>query len=125
MIFNFFGKNRQKEYINLKTLKADIHSHLLPGIDDGAENIPHSIELISGLKHLGYSKLITTPHIRSDMFKNTADIIQFQIERVQKELKIRNIDILLHAAEYYLDDYVMELIKKTNPCSQLKITLFW
>jgi len=121
MIFNFFGKSPQKKYINLKTLKVDIHSHLLPGIDDGAENIPHSIELTSGLKHLGFSKLITTPHIRSDMFKNTADIIRFQLDRVQEELKIKNIDISLQAAaEYYLDDYVLELLKKKEPLLTVK-----
>ena len=36
---------------------VDIHSHLLPGIDDGAVTIEDSITLINGLKEIGFEKL--------------------------------------------------------------------
>ena len=53
-----------------------MHSHILPGIDDGSDSIETSIELIKGLKELGYSRLIATPHIMWDMYRNTPDIIK-------------------------------------------------
>lgn len=107
--------------MNYSLLRADIHSHLLPGIDDGADSLLNALELISGLKNLGFSKLITTPHIRSDMYKNTPSIINKKCELVNKELQKRKIEIGLHAAaEYFLDAYVLELLKKKEPLLTIK-----
>ena len=60
-----------------------MHSHLLPGIDDGAEDMEHSLELIRGMRELGYKKLITTPHVMWDMYKNTHEIILEKLALVQ------------------------------------------
>ena len=78
---------------DLSQLKTDIHSHLIPGIDDGATDLENSIQLIEGLKALGYSKLITTPHIMSDFYRNTPEIIREGLGKVRAELKERNIEI--------------------------------
>ena len=60
MIFNLFkSKPTLKELIPKEFV--DIHSHILPGIDDGAKNIEESIELISKMQKLGFSKIIGTP----------------------------------------------------------------
>ncbi len=53
-----------------------MHSHILPGIDDGSDSIETSIEYIQASKNWGYSKLIATPHIMWDMYRNTPDIIK-------------------------------------------------
>jgi tyrosine-protein phosphatase YwqE len=83
---------------------VDIHSHLLPGIDDGVKTLEESIQVIQKFKFLGYQKLITTPHVLSDMYPNTTEIIQEKLSMVQNRLKKENIEILLEAsAEYYLD----------------------
>jgi len=85
-------------------LNADMHSHLIPGIDDGAQTIEDSIQLIRELHQLGYKKLITTPHIMSDYYQNTQEIIFGGLEKVKEELKRQNIPVVLEAAaEYYLD----------------------
>ena len=90
----------------------DIHSHLIPGIDDGAKTIEDSIELILELKDMGYTKLITTPHI-SDMFPNSKEKILNEFENLKAELKNRNIEIELEvAAEYYADETFDKLLKK-------------
>ena len=90
----------------------DIHSHLIPGIDDGAKTIEESIELILELKDMGYTKLITTPHI-SDMFPNSKEKILNEFENLKAELKNRNIEIELEvAAEYYADETFDKLLKK-------------
>ncbi|CAN5428320.1 capsular polysaccharide biosynthesis protein [soil metagenome] len=91
--------------LSLATLGSDMHSHLIPGIDDGAKTIEDSIELIRHLHSLGYQKLVTTPHIMSDYFRNTPEIILSGLETVRAALKEQQIPVEISAAaEYYIDD---------------------
>lgn len=95
----------------VKPITVDIHSHLLPGIDDGVKTLKESIEIIKHFQFLGYKKLITTPHIFSDLYPNTSEIIQEKLSIVKKQLIKENIDITLEAsAEYYLDIEFLKLI---------------
>jgi len=106
--FPFF-KNRKTSLV-----KVDMHSHLIPGIDDGAKSLEHSIELILELKKMGYEKLITTPHI-SDMFANTSQSILEGYYKLKQELEKRKIDIELEvAAEYYVDSHFEDLLEKRD-----------
>lgn len=116
-MFNLFSKKKAKgERIDFSALKTDMHSHLLPGIDDGARDMATSIQLIRGMKELGYQKLITTPHIIWDMYKNTPGIINAKLEEVRKAAREEGIDIELHAAaEYFLDEHVEDLLKRKEP----------
>jgi tyrosine-protein phosphatase YwqE len=94
---------------------TDIHSHLIPDIDDGVKTLEESISIIKNLKELGYQKLITTPHIMSHRFPNTKETILSGLEKVKIELKKQNIDIIIEAAaEYYYDEYFIELIRKKD-----------
>jgi len=77
---------------------TDFHSHLIPGIDDGAKDIAHSLELIKELSALGYRKLITTPHIKSGQFDNTAAIITQGLHELREELVKNGIDMPIVAA---------------------------
>jgi protein-tyrosine phosphatase len=114
-MFKFFSKAKPGKPV-LEILKTDIHSHLLPGIDDGSPDLATSLELIKGMKESGYSKLITTPHIMWDMYQNTRDGILTLLDELQHVLAEEKIDIELDAAaEYFLDDYVMGLLKKKEP----------
>jgi tyrosine-protein phosphatase YwqE len=94
-----------------KTLTVvDIHSHLIPSLDDGATDIDNAIELINGLSLLGYRKLITTPHV-SDIFKNSKKDILANYSLLKEELIKRDIKIDIEiGAEYYIDDYFRELL---------------
>ncbi len=94
-------------------LLVDLHSHLIPGIDDGSKSMEDSIAMILKLQSLGYKKLITTPHTMSHRFPNTSEIILSGLEELKRELSYRNIDIEIEAAsEYYLDEHFLELIEK-------------
>ena len=94
--------------IGFDCLKTDMHSHLIPNIDDGASSLEDSIKLIMALRKLGYKKIITTPHVMSDFYKNTPEIINAGLALVRAELQ-NKIDVQLEAAaEYYLD-YEFEL----------------
>ncbi len=116
-MFKFFSKSKQKpEKFDYAFLKTDMHSHLLPGIDDGAQDLEASLELIRGMRELGYQKLITTPHVIWDMFKNTPAIIHEKLYLLRKAIADAGIDIEIEAAaEYFLDEHVEELLKKKEP----------
>jgi tyrosine-protein phosphatase YwqE len=93
-------------------IKVDIHSHLLPGIDDGVKTIEESVEIIKKFKILGYSKLITTPHIISDSYPNNQKIITKKLNEVKEALREDNIEIILEAgAEYYVDMEFLQIIE--------------
>ena len=109
----FKKKQPVLEPIDLAILEVDIHSHFIPGIDDGAKTIEDSIELISAMKVFGYRKVITTPHIMSDYYRNTPEIILGGLEKVRAALKENNIDIEVDAAaEYNVDADFPEKIEK-------------
>jgi protein-tyrosine phosphatase len=114
-MFAFFSRKGSGEKLDFSTVKVDMHSHLIPGIDDGAKDMENSIELILALKGMGFTKLITTPHIYKEYYPNTSQIIREGLENVKKELKNRNIDIEIHAAaEYFMDDHFEQLLDQND-----------
>lgn len=101
-MFSFF--QRKNIVSDIEWLSIDVHSHLLPGIDDGAKNIDQSIYYIRCLKELGFSKLITTPHIFDDLYPNTKEIILPALAAVKARLQQDNIQIEMAAAAEYMAD---------------------
>lgn len=96
---------------HIEPLRVDMHSHFIPGIDDGASTLHDSIELISLMKGQGFEKLITTPHIHPK-YPNTNDVILRGLEQVQKALLSKNIVIELEAAaEYYVDEQFIKRLE--------------
>ena len=109
------GRLFKRENKPVLNYRVDLHSHLIPGIDDGSKSMDESIELILALKVLGFTKLITTPHIMKHRFPNTSEVILSGLNHVREELKNREIEISLEAAsEYYLDEHLIELINKRD-----------
>ena len=92
----------------LAALGTDMHSHLLPGLDDGAETVAHSLDLLRALRALGYRKLVMTPHIMGDFYKNTPEGIRDALELLRAEAAAADLgDVALEcAAEYYLDEFL-------------------
>jgi tyrosine-protein phosphatase YwqE len=111
-----FRKKNNTAKNNYSLLEADIHSHLLPGIDDGAADLSTSISLIKGMMELGYKKLVTTPHIMWDMYQNTSEIILEKHELLKQRIKDEGLDVeIAAAAEYFIDDHLGELLKQKTP----------
>jgi protein-tyrosine phosphatase len=104
-LFNIFKRNKRLSApVDLSVLGCDIHSHLVPSIDDGSKSIEDSLNMISQLYELGYKKIITTPHIMGDAYRNTPENILGGLEHVKEALKQNNIPAEMSAAaEYYLD----------------------
>jgi protein-tyrosine phosphatase len=104
-VFKNIFSTSKSALTDFSAVKADMHSHLIPGIDDGAKTIEDSIALARRMHELGYKKLITTPHIQHDFFRNTPEVILNGLEKVRKALKTENIPLQIEAAaEYLLDD---------------------
>ena len=100
----FGSKEASLPDADLSVLRCDIHSHFIPGIDDGSQNLEQSIELLTAMRELGYRKVITTPHSMSDGYKNTPEIILGGLEKLRAEVRRTGLDIEVDAAaEYYLD----------------------
>lgn len=123
-MFGLFSGKNKKHPIDYTLVGTDMHSHLIPGIDDGSPDLETSVALIRNFKELGYSKLITTPHILWDLYKNTPEIIGRGLDLLRKALKENQIDIeIAAAAEYFLDDHILELLQKKEPLLTIKDNL--
>jgi tyrosine-protein phosphatase YwqE len=109
----FFKKNKAILQDIIPDNYIDIHSHVLPGIDDGAQTIEDTHFLINSMKSFGFSKIITTPHIFNHVWDNTKAKIQETEKTTQTNLAENNIAIPIQAAaEYLLDDHFASLFKK-------------
>ena len=110
-MFSFFKSSKTKA----PTLKVDLHSHLIPGIDDGSQSMEESLTLLEGIEALGYEKVITTPHIMLDAYRNTPEIIHSGLASLRKAAGEADIKVEIDAAaEYYLDDGFLDLLEKGN-----------
>lgn len=91
MLSKLFKTFQKKQNFSLDYFyDIDLHSHLIPSIDDGVKTLEESIEIIRNLKLLGYKKLITTPHIMSHRFPNDKNSILSGLEKVKEELIKQN-----------------------------------
>lgn len=96
-------------------IEVDMHSHIIPGVDDGAETLEDSILLIRELRNAGFKKLISTPHIMGDYYKNEPGPLKERLEIVREEVKKQDIGIEIDlAAEYYLDEWFMAKLDKPD-----------
>lgn len=109
-MFSFFTKKNQP-VPDFSALGADMHSHLIPGIDDGAPDLETSIGLVKDLVGLGYRKIITTPHVMGDYYPNSSQAILEGLETLKTALQTEGIDIELYAAaEYHVDENFEALV---------------
>lgn len=94
----------------------DIHSHLLPGIDDGAKDMEDSISLISKMSSYGINNFITTPHVLGGVWPNSSDKILDTLDLLQEELVKREMGHIKisAAAEYMMDEEFCKLLKNRD-----------
>lgn len=106
----FKGESVQEE--SFSALGVDMHSHILPGIDDGSDSLERSLELVQAMKDMGYRKLIMTPHVMNDFYRNTPGIIREKLQLLRKAVAEAGIEMELDcAAEYYLDEGFLQMLE--------------
>lgn len=101
-MFKFFRDKPVKP--ELHRIGVDMHSHLLPGIDDGAKTVEETVSFISKLMEFGYEKLICTPHIFTGVHPNTPETIGSALNKAKKALEEAGINVQLQAAAEYMID---------------------
>jgi tyrosine-protein phosphatase YwqE len=107
-MFSFLKKSKTAATV---PWAVDIHSHLLPGLDDGVKSIEESIYILKIFQRLGYKKIITTPHVMSDHYPNSNIDILTKLKLVKEAMRKNNMRIQLEAAaEYYLDEAFIDKI---------------
>ena len=110
MNFSFFKKAPVKP--NLSFLGVDMHSHLLPGIDDGLKTVDQTVSFIRELHEMGYQKFICTPHILNGVHNNTPEKIEAALQIARSAIIEAEIPVTIEAAaEYMIDDSFENLLK--------------
>ena len=100
-MFDLFTK---KEHNILKYLNADIHSHLLPAVDDGVRDLETALSCMNEMKRNGINKIYVTPHFQSHRFRNDEDDIRNKFDELRKQVNEQIPDIELRLAGEYLID---------------------
>ena len=112
-MFSFFQKKANDQAVSLL---ADIHSHLLPGLDDGVNDFDEALEVVRRLRDLGYQKLVTTPHIMSDTYRNDPVTIHARLKDLIIFLAENRIEVSIEAAaEYYFDTWLNNEVNEGKP----------
>ncbi|WP_132008286.1 tyrosine-protein phosphatase [Mesobacillus foraminis] len=97
----------------------DIHCHILPGIDDGAQHIDNSIDMAKKAVQDGIHTIIATPHHKNGRYDNPKREILKKVEELNKRLREENIEVTIlpgqepaingDLLENYLKDEILSL----------------
>lgn len=111
--------NWKQKYPDLEWMAVDMHSHILPSIDDGCETLMQSVGILKRLENLGLKKFFFTPHIMRDLYPNTVEIIAQKYAELEKEDEISHL-MGGFAAEYMVDSS-LEYIIQNEPKNLLEL----
>ncbi len=112
---NIFQSKPKAVLRDFSDIAVDMHSHLIPGIDDGSQSNEQSLEMIKRLDELGFKRLITTPHIMSGGYDNNTQIIQEGRDKLKSYLSNHSLNIEIDcSSEYYLDGHFEDLIEQND-----------
>lgn len=114
-MFSFFKSKASTPGVPflLESIESDWHCHILPGIDDGSQNEEQSLEMLYEYVRLGIKKVVATPHVRADYFKNTKESIIEAQSKVQRLITTHQLPLVLEAsAEYFADENFLQLIEQ-------------
>lgn len=103
-----FGNKKKLE------IKTDIHSHLVPGVDDGVNTTEEAIDIIRQMESLGYQKIITTPHISENYYpQNTPDLLRESFEPLVDAVSAAGLSVeLVLGAEYLVDARLLKILEQ-------------
>lgn len=119
-MFSFFTAKRQRQ-TDFFPFTIDMHSHILPGIDDGAPDVATAVEMVKALQELGLQRSIATPHIISDAYRNTPETINAALQQLRNALQEAGIQYQVDAAaEYMMDEAFFEKLERGEKLLTLK-----
>lgn len=72
---------------------TDLHSHILPGIDDGSPDVDTSIQLLRAMQSWGIKHIFATPHIIDDVYENSPATIEPACQALKAKMAQEGIDM--------------------------------
>lgn len=103
-MFNLFGR-KPKEPTTL-FYHTDVHSHILPGVDHGAQTVTDSIEMLRLQVEMGISRVMCTSHVTAETFENTPETLTAACELLKQAIVDEGLPVEIFAsAEYRIDEY--------------------
>lgn len=90
----------------------DIHTHIIPNIDDGSKSVEETFKLINEAKEAGFTDIILTPHYITNYYETPGAEVKFWTESLQKIVDEKNLGVKLHSGmEIYISEELSELVK--------------
>src|SRR6185369_3076973 len=115
---------RARTPVTLSGFTTDWHCHILPGIDDGAATLEESIAMARTLSAAGFTTVCCTPHLIKGTYECSAAGIRERTAQLQQQLAAESIPLqLIAGAEYYLDEYLPELLHDPLPLGDSQLLL--
>lgn len=108
-MFRSLFTKKATQQVDWSVVGADMHSHLLPGLDDGLRTMEESVEFIREMAALGFRKLVCTPHIMSGLYPNSPETILPVLDKVRQAVHLADINIEIAAAAEYMVDVDFEM----------------
>jgi len=94
----------------------DLHCHLLPGLDDGAQNLAEALEMVKIAEKEGIRKIVATPHLfRGNFNYDDLSIIEEKRRELAQALERENISVeILAGAEVHIAHNLIDEIRKNR-----------
>jgi protein-tyrosine phosphatase len=87
---------------------CDLHCHWIAAIDDGARTPEAGVQMLRGLRAVGFDTVVATPHMRPGMFDNDRPMLEGAFASMQDHLGARDLPRVHLASEHFLDDVVFK-----------------
>ena len=95
----------------------DLHSHILPGVDDGAQTLEDSLEMARKAISQGITHLMCTPHHNNGKYNNPAEEVIQGVADLQRELDQRGLELtLLEGQEVRLTEFLLSASNEMKSC---------
>lgn len=103
-------QNKQQQYF---FYDHDLHSHILPGLDDGVRRLEDAVLIVTRMLALGVKRFTFTPHVMFPALLNTRDSIRQKFDLLLSTLQKEGIELDAdYGAEYQASEHVLQLIRQ-------------
>lgn len=110
MLFDFFHKPRQQQKLPFAT---DMHSHIVPGVDDGSPDVETSLSLLSSMNEWGLKRIFASPHSTQDKFENTPQSLAAPFGQLMEGANSMPVELDYHL-EYRIDEFFLDQLEADN-----------
>ena len=92
---------------------VDIHTHVIPGVDDGSRSVEDTYNMVLEAKEAGFTDIVMTSHYMTHNYEPTTGELVTWKEKLQELFNAKGIDITLHSGmEVYVSNRIGELMQE-------------